>query len=390
MVNAANAAIAPISTGFSREGLNSRVKDIETVSGGLSALTNQYNQLKATLGRAPELNFDDTKFLMTDSDFTRMRQEMERQVASLPDSEEKQAYTDAVDNYIEVVQARNQELLAYDSLEPQREAYEASNKVLQTSIEDLTTKEAQLQIKDVSGVLELIQSLDKNLLRSAYYLILQQSRALDYWTLKLADPPQEIADFGALKGVMGNLMARRLRAEEQTGNGPATIASLPRPLRFTLTEFDKKALLKTGALSFTITADNPLFEGYAQVLADSVTVVFATKASTDKPRAIVPLRYSLRHSGYNLFRDVNHKEFVFVSKPRTILFDVDSKGNQVLFGKFSEEGAKFGEQDDAYVGVSPFTSWTVQIINMDEVRDQLSKVKELQVQIQGTARAFEN
>ncbi len=227
-------------------------------------LVTAYSNLKASLGgNAPDPKDDSTKFVMTDSDFATVRAQFETKVKQLPESPERDNYEDAVNNYLDIVQLRNQQLLSFDGLAFKVANLDDSTNTLQDSITatngDLITLQGQEQA--LTTVAQDLADAKNVLLKSAYFELLQQSRALDFWTLNPQDTTQEYDDFGGLQSILGTLIARKMDALQVFANPPATFSTAAGGFVIPLTSADRTALAATGMYSFLISVDRPgLFE----------------------------------------------------------------------------------------------------------------------------------
>ena len=364
---------------------------MSTVGAGgtpFNQLVTAYNNLKASLGgNAPDPKNDSTKFVMTDSDFATVRAQFEAKVKQLPESPERDNYESAVNQYLDIVQLRNQQLLSFDGLAFKIASLDDSTTTLRTSISasDGDLIEDQSQEEVVAAAVQDVTNVRNALLKSAYFELLQQSRALDFWTLNPQDTAKEYDDFGALNSILAALIARKLDALQAFANPPATFSSASGGFVIPLTSADRTTLAKTGTYSFLISVDHPVFSNLAQVLADQVSLTFVAADGS----AISPLRLNLEHSGYHKFRDINGKIHEFLTPPRTVV--QDTGGPIQTTSGFSGVDTSLDPGNPAtaaYVGVSPFTRWKVTVINDPGVYAALGNAKELSLSISGTARAL--
>jgi hypothetical protein len=364
---------------------------VSTVGAGgtpFNQLVTAYNNLKASLGgNAPDPKNDSTKFVMTDSDFTTVRAQFEAKVKQLPESPERDNYENAVNQYLDIVQLRNQQLLSFDGLAFKIASLDDSTTTLQTSIDasngDLIEDQSQEEV--VAAAVQDFTNVRNALLKSAYFELLQQSRALDFWSLNPQETAKQYDTFEALNSILAALIARKLDALQTFANPPATFSSSPGGFVIPLTSADRAALAKTGTYSFLISVDHPVFSNLAQVLADQVSLTFVAADGS----AISPLRLNLEHSGYHKFRDINGKIYEFLTPPRTVV--QDTGGPIQTTAGFSGVDTSLDPGNPAaaaYVGVSPFTRWKVTVINDPGVYAALGSAKELSLSISGTARAL--
>ena len=351
-------------------------------------LVTAYNNLKTSLGgKAPDPKDDGTKFVMTDTDFATVRTQFETKLKQLPESPERDNYEDAVNNYLDIVQLRNQQLLSFDGLAFKVASLDDSTSTLQDSITatngDLNTLQGQEQA--LTTVVEDLTNVRNVLLKSAYFELLQQSRALDFWTLNPQDSTQEYDDFGGLQGILGGLITRKLDALQVFANPPATFSTATGGIIIPLSTSDRTVLAATGTYSFLISVDHPVFSNLAQVLANQVTLTFVGADGV----AVQPIRLILEHSGYHKFKDVSGKIYEFLTPPRPVV--QDTGGSIETNAQFSGTDTSLdpgNEAAAAYVGVSPFTRWKVTVTNDPGVYAALGNAKELSLNISGTARAL--
>ena len=377
----------------SLSGLQTMIKDVKVISstvGQVSSKINEistaYNDLKKSLGgNAPDPKVDTTKFLVDQRDFDATRKDVETQIDQLPASNQKSAYKDAVEQYLNIVQTRNQQLLSYSGIAMKLAALDENSASLQSTIENLNTQRQTLQAADVSSFLDQLKKMQQKLLQGIYFDILQQSRALDYWSLTPVDPPPQFADFGAMKAILGDLMQRKVDALQAAANPPGQFTNLSTTL--TVGADDQTRLSSNGSMSFYLTPEMSSFSGLARVLISSIKVDFLLAGGT----ALYPIRYNLEHSGYHKFLDVNGNVFEFLTPSRAVVLGFDATGNMVIQGQFAGSDWSLDSSNggaSCYVGVSPFTRWKLSVVNDSGVYQHLGSVQQLRVTMSGYDRPF--
>jgi hypothetical protein len=371
-------------------GLQSIVKNIQTigntVGGNVSQITQivtAYQNLKQSRGGLiPAPGDDDTKFLVSDQDFASIRQNFEKQISQLPPSSQKDAYDDAVNHYLNLVQIRNQQLLSFNGLSFRVANLDSSTSNLQSSITSLNGQILAAQAADISGLLDELTALRDGLLQSVYFELLQHSRALDYWTLTPVDLPYVYQDFGALSGILATLIQRKTAALQQLANPPATFKT-GQPVVIPLDANQVASLQNTGVLFFTLTPDMAVFASLTQVLLSGITVEFGAADGSN----IVPSSYSLEHSGYHKFVGVNGTDiYEFLTPPRTILF---AQGQMNISNSFTGPDNSLDSSPQGaslYVGVSPFTRWKLDLTAAPAALAAVANVTELRIGLSGSAR----
>jgi hypothetical protein len=377
----------------SLSGLQTIIKDVKVISstvGQVSSKINEistaYNDLKTSLGgNAPDPKVDTTKFLVDQGDFDATRKDVETQIDQLPASDEKSAYKAAVEQYLNIVQTRNQQLLSYSGIGMKLAALDENSTSLQLTIESLNTQRQTLQAADVSSFLDQLNKMQRRLLQGIYFDILQQSRALDYWSLTPVDPPQQFADFGAMKSILADLTQRKVDALQAAANPPGQFTNLSTTL--TIGADDQASLSSNGSMSFYLTPDMASFSGLARVLISSITVDFLLSDGT----AVYPIRYNLEHSGYHKFLDVKGNLFEFLTPSRAVVLGYDATGTLIIQGQFAGSDWSLDSSNGgaaSYVGVSPFTRWKLNVVNDVGLYQHLGSVQQLRVTMSGYDRPF--
>lgn len=219
IASAASAAGNDLSQPPTMNNVNSIVKQVVLIkntvgdeSKKLSDIVKAYSDIKSSLGKAPDPTYDATKILIDQKDFSDVRSQFEAKISQLPESSEKDAYEDASNNYLNIVQVRNQQLLSFNGLAFNVQDIDATSLSLAQNIGGLNNQKLALQAASVDVLTEQLADLKSGLLQSVYFQLLLHSRALDYWTLNPTEPDIEYPDFTALKGILAKLLLRKTDA----------------------------------------------------------------------------------------------------------------------------------------------------------------------------------
>lgn len=349
----------------------------------ISDMVKAYGDIKSSLGKAPDPTYDATKILMDQKDFSDVRAQFESKISQLPPSSEKDTYEDAANNYLNIVQVRNQQLLSFNGLAFKVQDIDANNASLTQNIGQLNNQKLALQAANADVITQQLTDLKSGLLKSAYFQLLLHSRALDYWTLNPTEPDIEYPDFTALKGILAKLLLRKTDALTKFLTPPGSF-STNSPLTISLRPDDQNALGTTGQFSFILDIGDANFSNLAQVLAQTFTISFIAADGSQ----ISPLKLILEHSGYHKFRDMSGNYYEFLTQPRPVA--VNSGGQINISSQFSGPDLSLDSgyaAASAYVGVSPFTRWKIWTNDNSEFAS-LARATTIQISMSGTARAL--
>jgi hypothetical protein len=356
-----------------------QIKDFEIIKGQYDAMVDGYQKAKSAIDAAKADNdVDAVKFLVEDGDFDKIRAEVEKDVHSLPESSEKQAYLLAMDHYLAVTQMRNQQLLAFDGLSF-RLQQTGSDIVRWNVAKSAATEQLQRNaLADPATIVAQVQGTLNLLRKQLQFQVYQEARALDFWSLQHAEAPRLEQDFNLLTGSLAQLTARKDRLLNNTSNPPGS-------LTFDITEepgaADLAALRNTGKYVFQILTDDSRFPDVSQILIDKIEVTFVD--ADDMP--IRPSHYTLSHSGYHAFVSTDGTRLDFMSRTRSITNIVAANGTAVLSSTFATAGdARFTDALGSYVGVSPFTRWELKV-NIG-LLPSLDTLKKLRLSFTGSAQ----
>jgi hypothetical protein len=149
-------------------------------------------------------------------------------------------------------------------------------------------------------------------------------------------------------------------------------------MKIDITADQVQQLINGGKMSFQLSiSDKQLSAGGKPVLAevyiDKIEVGFYVKNLLGLKRA-QDYPFVLEHSGHHRFRTQSGKVLDFVSPVRAV-----SSGNSGLIQDFTNASNLAPSE---FVGVSPFTTWTVKMTSPPE---ELKHLKQLQVTLYGSA-----
>lgn len=341
------------------------IKQIETVAKTVDDMQTKWNQIA-------ELNSDATpdagKLVMAGSDFDTAIQPF----LSLPAAQD---YQMQVHDYLGIVQARNQKVYEYNSLLvtqnnlasqiAQKQAAVVRIQNLMASANDPTLPECRAYMQAVYN------DLQTHLLRYLY----EQNQAYNYWAL--ADNPFQvagltIADLDAINTQISEAITDKMNTTtvkaQPFQNIGVTISAVDRADQFA--GFRQVATNAQNEpaylLSFSITPDEPAFSNMAQVLASSFTISLPNATTTS---GVIDI--DLIHSGRAQLLDQQGSPWEFSHLSTLADYHIGQQAGGDLSG------------GDQYIGLSPFTAWTLQLLANNNPGLDLSQVSEVTISFSG-------
>lgn len=125
-------------------------------------------------------------------------------------------------------------------------------------------------------------------------------------------------------------------------------------IQFTLREAEMPTefgqFRETGRLTFAVPITDQRFLGLAQVIATSFTIAIPGAVTGNNELYAI-----LRHNGSAAFLDVNGNEFDFSHSEVTALYKYGLQSGKYI------AGGNLGGDNDEYIGLSPFATWTIEL-----------------------------
>lgn len=339
------------------------IKQVTEVSGKVSDIAKQWNTIKNL--NTPE-NPDTSKLIMKREEFDEV---MKQFVDKFPEARE---YENQVHTYLDIIQNRNQKVLEYNAFALQEIMLDAE--IEQKGAELTGIKDRWAKEKDPAApimrmyMLNLYEDLKENVLHYLY----QENQAFRYWSLTWNDfsvGDNTIAELSAyhtdLSGKIFDLLNARGKPAQPFKNIKIVLKRAELPNEFS--SFEKRS-----KLTFSLPVTSAQFEGLAQVIATEFTIEIKS-ASTGNDMLYV----LLTSNGKAPFLDVDGKEFVFSHSAVTALYKYRIGSGEYI------AGGKLGGDNDEYIGLSPFTTWTIEIPSKFNPGLKLDAVDEIVLSFSG-------
>jgi hypothetical protein len=331
------------------------VSSIRVVAGQLGEIRDAYNSVR---DRLATLN-SDTKLVMLDRDF----EETIKPFLNLP---EAQSLRQLMRSYIDTARARNEKIMDLTSLELR--AHDLDSQIAQRREEVSRLNAVRIVTQDLS-LADYVTFVENQLVRAKQDLIkilYLVHRALDYWSLRLTDfsvlSDQTVEDLIAVYGrlLLAETLAATDRNRADQSFGPNRMGGpQEEPIRFSLTRDDLpeefERFRRTGKLVFTIPDDHRAFQlGFAAITVRDVDIhVPGVQINSTS------LSIRITHSGDAGFRDTQDRRINFSHNPRFTIVTRDVASDNLI----TEINNNLGGETGRFAFVSPFTTWTVEILD---------------------------
>jgi hypothetical protein len=258
----------------------------------------------------------------------------------------------AMDYFGELSQARNMAAYNYTTLVSQLLSVQAQHDQLYSGIQHINAEIAAHQDNVLPVYTAYMKDAYEDVQRSLLRNIYQENRAFQYWALK--DRPFEANDLNiATQAAKHSRLIADIDDFRETTDA---FSDFNQTLEITAVRFPNEfaAMLESRSLTFSLDVrTEPGFENMRCIIARSFKLEFPEIAGGKNV-----LSLNLIHSGQAMFNsDVDPGKpgslRVFSHRPRIRLYKIDYK-NRANFA-----GGNFGENDQGYIGLSPFTQWRI-------------------------------
>lgn len=258
----------------------------------------------------------------------------------------------AIAYFGELSQARNMAAYNYTTLVAQLLGVQAQHDQLYSSIQHINAEIAANQDNVLPVYTAYLKDAYEDVQRSLLRNIYQENRAFQYWALK--DRPLEANDLNiATQAAKHSRLIADIDDFRETTDA---FSDFNQTLEITAARFPNEfaAMLESRSLTFSLDIrTEPGFENMRCIIARSFKLEFPEIAGAKNV-----LSLNLIHSGQAMFNsDVDPGKpgslRVFSHRPRIRLYKIDYK-NRANFA-----GGNFGESDQGYIGLSPFTQWRI-------------------------------
>jgi hypothetical protein len=258
----------------------------------------------------------------------------------------------AVSYYLELAQARNMAAYNYSALVAQLLSLQAQHDQLFQGIQHINAEIAVHQDNVLpiytAYLKDAYEDVQRNLLRNIYL----ENRAYEYWSLERRQLEANDLNIATQTAKHERLLADIDNFRENN----EAFSDFHQKLTLTAERFPNEfaAMLQSRSLAFTLDIrGEPDFQNMRYILARSFKLEFPEIVGGKNV-----LFLNLIHSGQAVFNSDTdlHKPgalHVFSHRPRLRLYKIDYKDRQ------NTAGGNFGEGDQGYIGLSPFTQWRI-------------------------------
>ena len=319
------------------------IENIETVTDDISDLQDKWNTIKGSITTD---NPDAGKIVMKKEDFDSM---MDKFIKDYPEAKSTKKQGDI---YMNLIQARNQCVLKYNSLVIHRKDIEsqiAANKNQKSIVINAIAENKKPSASPMRNLVQNIYSRSKEHILMYLY---QEHLAYNYWALgsksfDVADNTiAELSDYHVQlkQDVIDQMNDSKYSGPRQEFND-IVVELNSDDLKSNFDQFTQ-----TGKLTFEIPMDFEGFSGFAQIIATNFKIqVHGIKASDDR------VYVKLKHNGMAQFLNTAGEYFLFSHDPQHVFYAYAPSSGKVI------AGGDLGGNGDEYVGLSPFTSWSLEI-----------------------------
>ncbi len=337
---------------LSLQGMGQILKAVNAVSADVKNIAGAFRSLGTTLnGASPE----QAKIFVVREEFERMTDDFIALIHDHLDPHEAEAYRAVVRRFLDVVAARNQQILALNALQTCQAELRAD--LARRDQEVARLRDARLQLDDSAGerwsfMVRASDDAKGHLLRA----IDQEQKAFDYWGLEHNGLTVASFSYVSLKGYHEELRSR-LVAKYEARTRPSQAFSVP-PIELnddTAPDF-LACLRATGRALLRLRLDRPEFLGLREVLVDKIALRIEGARAADHRLLVF-----VTHQGDAMFRTVTGDVVSFSHDPRRTFVKYDNL--QVS----DTATASLGGEDGKYAYLSPFATWTIEFPRVGNV-----------------------
>ncbi len=348
------------------------VEKVQKVAGDIDSIRTGWNTVSSAI--TPD-NPDGGKLVMEQKDFDNAIKPYMDKIPA-----EAKALKEAVDHYVDLVKGRNKLVTNYNSLFIKKA--DLATQAAQRQAE-LNNVDVQYKV-DTSGTvllpiyLSFMQQAYDAVREYVVWLLYEENRAYQYWSL--TDDPFVVSDlrisFLAQTHVDIKQKIVTAMGDTERVNTPFQDVRVTLDLTNNASAFAQLALQKK--LTIQLDIDDPAFQDFCNVRADSLTVVLP-----DITPDTGTLTLSLTHNGDSPFYTYDSgaaklELMEFTHQPLTAGFRQNYAQKEVT------GICKIADESQGYANLSPFTLWT---INFDQGGNEwldLTQVQRIQLSFNGT------
>ena len=375
---AATAAFNAINDhGLALQNVAKTVQTFKTAGSDAVEIYNAYRQIETQLASKP----DSAKIVLDDGDVDKMIDKFDRELQASPaaNTQEASAFHDAVHRYVDLVKSRNQKILDRDNLIGARDALIGELANRDSEIQNFTDQLADSTRRDHQDFIIRLGAVFQKNVESVQLSIWEEIRALELFTLKDLTTSYSISTSGqdAAKSLTFlTTMHAQIKQDylaSEVGLPGASDDLAPQSVTVTLTHNQRHTLsTRTAAGTYNISFPISLMDfppELAEVFASKVTILLLDSNGR-------PVRFGglLIHSGYATFKRIDGEVWVFTHMPRSSPVQMSGDGKVSL-----------GFAEAKYVGLSPFTSWSLRVREVEQNRS-IADIVAIRMTFEGKCR----
>ncbi len=285
-----------------------------------------------------------------------------------------QALKDAVDHYFDLIDARNQAICCYNALYIKRAAVQADLDQKTSRLEKVAAMRQQ-QVADpaLPVYISFMQNAYANLKTIIVKKLYEENRALWYWSLQ--EQPFSTTDLNmATLSATHSSISTSIDSIKERKSGPyqpfteeIQVSASDYPLAF-------RALPNTKKLVFALPVSMRAFLNQYQVIAYKFKLDFP-----DIQRKTDVLFVTMIHPGAS-YQSPNTGDpaVQFIHLPRVVSYKID------YANPHNTGGGQIGSDDEGYIGLSPFTTWTLNFDHPGNEFLDLNSIQSVVITFSGT------
>ncbi len=363
------------------ESLQNAIKHLQTIQKSVSDIAKQWQTVKAELSDATP---DVSKIVAEQEEFDAM-------IKPYLDMPEAQAYKKHVHDYLGIVQAVNKKLLDYNSTVIARIGMTLQIAQRESEIADIRNRRAQNFDPTAQHFRSYMAGAYEDIRKHILRYLFEEHTAYRYWALEekpFLVQDRSMAGLSALHAkLMGDildLLNNRVAVMQPFQQQTLTLAEASRSGQFAAFRqgYDERkedgTQRRVHELTFSISPEDGLFQGWVQVLATNFTIALPGVRTAN---AAGTVSVQLIHSGSSVIYGQNGKPMEFSHARRLADYSY-----RIADGVRVGGGSLGGDGDNReYIGLSPYATWTIRL-RSDATSNpglDLSAVREIQLTFSG-------
>lgn len=342
-------------------------KGVSEVAKGVKAVADALDRPNPVL---PNLPADAGKLIM-------QRKDLEATIEPFRHLPEAEAYLTQVDEFIDLVTTRNNNIVNYNGLCNGRAEIMADVTKATYEIDRLREKISRPNVRQLPEFMSFMSranTLNKRVLTQILY---QEHRALEYWAGERYAFEVSRDSIDHLATTHTQIYMRLVAAMENRGRDVQTFAFSDEVAKFSLFEDLGPTYLERfrekGQTVFSIPYGP--FQHMALVRVTSVRLALPGVALTQSRRGTDPFGVRLTHLGTALLRNMDGRVVEFSHEPRTTHLFCHPERQPTR--SISLGGS------EAFVKLTPEGPWAISIVDADRARVDLSSVTDIVIEFEG-------